>query len=380
MLDEDVGEGAHGRPPSASLAAGFVFGLSGRPTTSTPSRSLNEPEAATCSPAASPRSDHDLVAEHRCRSRRVAGARPAARLLVRARSRRRGRRPGPCAARSPGSPTASSGGPIGTRTRTEAPGAGPRDVPGSARAPWRCASADRRARRWRRSCAASGGRRRRSWTTSTVSPSLQARGDSLRDGEIDVHGVVDALQRRQHGALFEVLPVVDVRHADARAERRADRLARDDRLRARDLRERARRARRARDRRPSRDSGAVLARALACGRAASAASAACASCAFSSASSTETSSATSTVPCLDDLAGDERDARDGAGELVAQRDRAQRERPSRWRSWSGDARAGAPRPRSPSPSARAGWPPPVPRPRSRRLSRPRAPPRSPGPG
>jgi hypothetical protein len=50
-----------------------------------------------------------------------------------------------------------------------------------------------------------------------------------------VHGLVDALQRRERGALVQVLARVHVRQADPRPEGRADGLALDDGPRARDL-------------------------------------------------------------------------------------------------------------------------------------------------
>ena len=145
-----------------------------------------------------------------------------------------------------------------------------------------------------------------------------------------MRGVVDALQGRELGALVQVLAGVHVGEAHARAERRADRLAGDDRLGARDLRQRDV-ALRARAIHLDLGYGAVLARAL---------------------HALERRLRERGLRLLrlqlglldgdvqpnehrarvDDLPGREHDPADGAGELVAQGDRAQRDdRPDRRR-------------------------------------------------
>ena len=65
-----------------------------------------------------------------------------------------------------------------------------------------------------------------------------SRGDGLRDVEVDVYRVADALERREQGAGLEELADVDIRQSDACSKRRANGLSCDDRLRALDLRER----------------------------------------------------------------------------------------------------------------------------------------------
>ena len=131
-------------------------------------------------------------------------------------------------------------------------------------------------------------------TISTRDRPREGRGHPLGHREVDVRRVGDALQRGQLGALVEVLAGVHVRDADAGPERRADGLPGDDRLGARDLRQRDVTLGTRLVHLLLRD-GLVLLQPL---RRSSVvcASAASASCAFSSASSTETSSATSTVP------------------------------------------------------------------------------------
>ena len=167
--------------------------------TSTPSRSLNEPEAATCSPAARPVEDHDLVAEHRRRSAR--GRSCARGLAVLARRDHEH----VVAGRSLAQRAHGDGDGRARRADRDAhahrrAGRGRARRRRSARAPWRCASSGRRARR-RDDRRGDRRRRRSSTTTSTVSPSRSARGDALGDGEVDVHGVVDALQRRELACL-----------------------------------------------------------------------------------------------------------------------------------------------------------------------------------
>src|SRR5690606_41436779 len=65
----------------------------------------------------------------------------------------------------------------------------------------------------------------------------QRRRDVLRNREVDVRFVVHSLQRRQQRARLQELPRMHVRNANTRAERRTNRLARDDRLETRDLRQ-----------------------------------------------------------------------------------------------------------------------------------------------
>ena len=66
----------------------------------------------------------------------------------------------------------------------------------------------------------------------------QAGGDLLRDREVHMRCVVDTLQRREFGALVQILARVQVRHAYSRVERRPNGLAGNDRLGARDLSQR----------------------------------------------------------------------------------------------------------------------------------------------
>ena len=66
-------------------------------------------------------------------------------------------------------------------------------------------------------------------------PGLQADGHRLRDREVHVHCWIHALERRELSALVQVLARVDVREADASLERGSDGLAGDDRLGPGDL-------------------------------------------------------------------------------------------------------------------------------------------------
>ena len=195
----------------------------------------------------------------------------------------------------------------------------------SARGPWRCASSG--STRASTATIVAGDRRgvARRRRPRPCRPARSAGGDLLRDREVDVHRVVDALQRGELRAFVQVLAGVHVGHADARAERRADRLARDDRPWCARSAPARRRARRARGRLPSADAAPVCSRAASRVEHASRRARPAPPAPSSSASSTETSSATSTVPASTICPGARRDLADRAGDLVAQRDRAQRE-------------------------------------------------------
>src|SRR5262249_37225756 len=66
----------------------------------------------------------------------------------------------------------------------------------------------------------------------------QAGGDLLRDREVYMCCVVNTLQRREFGALVQILTGVQVRHAHPRVEWRPNGLAGNDRLGAGDLSQR----------------------------------------------------------------------------------------------------------------------------------------------
>ena len=140
-----------------------------------------------------------------------------------------------------GTVTAVRGGPTGTRTRTD--DAGRRAV-----GPFNPRPHHRVAGRPVHAGVDGHDLRRRSATrsaevnTSTGSPTRRPAATRCGDGEVDMRGRVDALQRGELGALVQVLAGVDVRDADSGLERGADRLAGDDRLGAGDLSQSQRRA------------------------------------------------------------------------------------------------------------------------------------------
>src|SRR5213594_2902617 len=243
ILDEDVGQRARAALPVASSRFRFSVHWSPGPARAGVARDrdahriaqLERPRSGHPLSGGEPREDHDLVAEHRA-ARNLPRVRTGLAVLVRrdhehlvaARSlaqRAHGDGNGR-ARRADGNADAHRG----ARCRRVGGALDPRADHGVAGR-----GVDARV-----DCDDPGRGRRRVAGGEDVDAlaDAKARGDPLGDREVHVHGVVDPLQCRELGALVQVLARVHVGQAHARAERRADRLAGDDRPGARDLRQR----------------------------------------------------------------------------------------------------------------------------------------------